>query len=200
MTVLGITGGIGSGKSIVSQVLRHLGIAVYDCDSRAKELYDEDQELRGAMTLLCGERLYETESKRLDRAYLASLIFGDKDLLSRVNALVHPAVRRDIDSWKERKRAEGHRLVALESAILLQSEGLRERVDSVAVVCAPEELRLARAINRDHATEGAIRQRMAAQLSEKELVAQADFVLHNDETHALLPQIEQMLTHLSTKG
>ena len=198
MKTLGITGGIGSGKSIVSQVLLRLGIPVYDCDKRAKDLYNEDCDLRQAMISLLGERIYATEDKTLDKALLASLIFTDKHLLNEVNALVHPAVRRDIDAWKQDKREAGHQLIALESAILLQSEGLRERVDEVVVVSAPEDLRLRRAMNRDKASEEAIRQRMAAQMSEADLISKADIVLYNDEQQALLPQIEQMLRLLQT--
>ncbi|MDY3089829.1 MAG: dephospho-CoA kinase [Porphyromonas sp.] len=197
MKTLGLTGGIGSGKSIVARILAVLGIPVYDCDQRAKALYNEDEDLRRAMIALCGERLYATEFGRLDRAYLAEQIFGNHTLLEAVNALVHPAVRADIDRWKAQQAAEGHRLVAIESAILLDSEGLRERVDSVVLVSAPLELRIARAIRRDGSTEAAIRQRIAAQMSEEAMRELADHILLNDEKTALLPQVEELLSQVN---
>ncbi len=193
MRTLGLTGGIGSGKSVLARILVVLGIPVYDCDQRAKALYDEDEELRQAMLGLFGQRLYATEDGRLDRAYLAERIFGERSLLESVNALVHPAVRADIDRWKAEQAAEGHRLVAIESAILLASEGLRERVDAVVLVSAPLELRVARAVRRDGSSEEAVRQRIAVQMSEEEMRQRSDYVLYNDEQTPLLPQVEALL-------
>lgn len=193
MRTLGLTGGIGSGKSVLARILVVLGIPVYDCDQRAKALYDEDEELRQAMLGLFGQRLYATEDGRLDRAYLAERIFGELSLLEAVNALVHPAVRADIDRWKAEQAAEGHRLVAIESAILLASEGLRERVDAVVLVSAPLELRVARAVRRDGSSEEAVRQRIAVQMSEEEMRQRSDYVLYNDEQTPLLPQVEALL-------
>lgn len=193
MRTLGLTGGIGSGKSVLARILVVLGIPVYDCDQRAKALYDEDKKLRQAMLGLFGERLYATEDGRLDRAYLAERIFGERSLLEAVNALVHPAVRADIDRWQAQQSAEGHRLVAIESAILLASEGLRERVDAVVLVSAPLELRVARAVRRDGSSEAAVRQRIAVQMSDEEMRQRSDYVLYNDEQTPLLPQVEALL-------
>ena len=95
---IGLTGGIGAGKSYVARMLQERHIPVYATDQRAKALYDEDEELRESMIRLCGKEIYSTEG-HLDRAYLASLIFADRTLLEEVNKLVHPAVRRDFCRW-----------------------------------------------------------------------------------------------------
>lgn len=200
MRTIGITGGIGSGKSFVCRLLERMGIAIYDCDKEAKALYDKDEQLKADMIALFGERLYDTPERKLDRAYLAELIFADRDLLQKVNALVHPAVRRDIDAWKAKRQEEGHQLAVIESAILLSSEGLRSRVDEVCVVLAPMELRIERAMARDKADEAAIRQRIALQMSDEELAKYADNIIHNDNQRHLLPQIEGLLLGISTNS
>lgn len=191
--VLGITGGIGSGKSTVCRVLHHYCVPIYDSDSRAKALYDSDAELREAMTQLIGSRLYATAEGKLDRAYLAELIFADASLLGQVNALVHPAVRRDVDRWREEQSHRGYRLLGLESAILLSSEGLLERVDYTLAVVAPRELRIERAMARDGQTREAIARRVDVQMSDEEMAKRCDFVLYNDGVRHILPQLEHIL-------
>lgn len=196
MIRIGITGGIGSGKSVVAGLFTAMGIPTYDCDARAKSLYNTDPELKHEMIALLGEDIYLQGSGEIDRARLASLIFGDAERRQAVTSLVHPAVRRDIDRWLAEQRHWGKEMVAIESAILLDSEGLRERVDLVVVVTAPEELRLARAIARDASSEEAIRQRMRAQCPEAELLRLADYSLCNNGKTALLPQLEALITAL----
>ena len=127
---LGITGGIGSGKSYVASLLSERGIPVYDTDSRAKALYDEDSTLRQELIQLFGSQLYRTADGRLDRQALAKIIFGDREALAKVNALVHPAVRRDFLHWREGLLTEDMRLCALESALLLDA-GLEYRRGSL---------------------------------------------------------------------
>lgn len=196
MIRIGLTGGIGSGKSVVAQIFAAMGIPTYDCDARAKSLYNSDAELRREMIALFGEGIYQAESGEIDRARLANLIFGNAERMQAVTRLVHPAVRRDIDRWLEEQRYWGKELVAIESAILLDSEGLRAKVDVVVAVTAPEELRLARAMARDKSSEEAIRQRMRAQRPEAELGRLADYSINNDSKTALLPQLEALITEL----
>lgn len=200
MRTIGITGGIGSGKSFVCRLMERMGIAIYDCDKEAKALYDKDEKLKADMIALFDEKLYATPEGTLDRSYLAELIFSDKALLQKVNALVHPAVRRDIDVWKAKQKHEGHSLAIIESAILLSSEGLRSRVDEVCVVIAPIELRIERAMRRDKADLASIRQRMAVQMSDEELTKYADYIIHNDNKQHLLPQIEDLIHGISTNS
>ena len=193
---LGLTGGIGSGKSYVSRLLEGAGLPVYDSDRRAKELYDEDTQLRQGVQELCGRDVYDTETGRLDRALLASRIFADPRLLQQVNALVHPAVRQDFQRWRCEQLEAGAVLCALESALLLDS-GLRHYVDRVVVVAASEELRLERAMARDGVEAEAIRQRMARQRPQAELIAEADHVLYNELYSDLEAQVSSLLASLA---
>lgn len=193
---LGLTGGIGSGKSYVSRLLEAAGLPVYDSDRRAKELYDEDTQLRGAVQELCGADVYDAETERLDRALLASRIFADPRLLQQVNALVHPAVRRDFQRWRHEQLEAGAALCALESALLLDS-GLRHYVDRVVVVAASEALRLTRAMARDGVGAEAIQQRMARQRPQAELIAEADHVLYNEPDSDLEAQVSSLLASLA---
>ena len=181
---LGVTGGIGSGKSYIARLLEERGIPVYDTDG----------ELREAMITLCGAGIY-APSGLLDRKALASLIFADRSLLEQVNALVHPAVRRDFVAWREGLSAEGKRLCALESALLLDA-GLDAYTDGVLAVLADDTLRLQRAMMRDGVGEEAVRARMQHQMSQEELAQYADFLIYNDEAHPLIPQLDSLFDKL----
>lgn len=192
---LGLTGLIGSGKSYVARLLAERDIPVYDSDRRAKELYDEDPALRKAMVESFGEGIYDTTTGRLDRQRLAGIIFADREKLATVNALVHPAVRRDFASWRIQQAEQGTRACLIESALLLQAS-LVSYVDAVIVVTASEALRLERASQRDGVSKEAIRERMRHQLPEDELTRQADFVIVNEPTQALAPQLDALLARV----
>lgn len=191
---LGITGGIGSGKSYVARRLTARGIPVYDTDSQAKSLYDTDVELRQAMIELCGASIY-TASGVFDRKALAAQIFADRALLEQVNSLVHPAVRRDFCRWREALSASGLRICALESALLLGA-GLETYVDDVVVVLADDALRLQRAMQRDGVSEAAVRARMQHQMPQEELARHGDFLIYNDEMHPLESQLDRLLARI----
>ena len=139
------------------------------------------------MIALFGAGIY-APSGLLDRKALASLIFADRSLLEQVNALVHPAVRRDFVAWRERLSAGGKRLCALESALLLDA-GLDAYTDGVLAVLADDTLRLQRATMRDGVGEEAVRARMQHQMSQEELAQHADFLIYNDEAHPLSPNL-----------
>lgn len=192
---IGITGGIGSGKSVVSRTLETMGIPVYDCDSRAKALYDESLALQQGIIRLVGEEVYATPNGRLDRALLAQRIFADRGLLVEINELVHPAVREDFCLWRSRQEQESYALCALESALLLGRE-LETFVDTKVVVVAPEELRLERAMHRDQTTKEAIKARMAHQMSQEEMMTRGDAVLYNEPHRPLLPQLWSLVDQL----
>ncbi len=193
---LGLTGLIGSGKSYVAQMLADRGLPVYDCDRRAKELYNEDPILKARMIDLFGESIYDQVTGLLDRQRLASIIFSNKGNLAEVNALVHPAIRHDFSSWRSEQVEQGFKACIIESAILLQAS-LVSYVDYIVVVTASEALRLQRACMRDKVNEAVIRERMRHQLSQDELIRQADFVVHNEPNQALQPQLDMLLLQLS---
>lgn len=197
MITLGITGGIGAGKSVVCRILEALGIPVYDTDREAKSLYDRDPLLKEQMIALLGCQLYETPDGSIDRQQLARLIFSSSSLLAKVEGIVHPAVRQDILRWKNAiAHEEESDICAVESALLLSSDPLRAIVDQSVLVVAPDELRISRAMRRDNALLDAVLARMSKQLSQEEMMSRANFHIHNDGAVPLLPQIDQLLREL----
>lgn len=196
MKVVGVTGGIGSGKSYVARLLAGMGYAVYDTDTRAKALYNEDHELRRQIIALWGDDLYDEQTGLFRRERLAQIVFSDKDALRQVNALVHPRVRMDFALWTRREQERGADLCFIESAIILGSP-LEQMIDALWVVVADDALRLQRAMRRDGADEAAIRRRMAHQAKGDSLLVCADCVIYNnDATTPLLPQIQTALARM----
>jgi dephospho-CoA kinase len=183
------TGGIGSGKSVVARVFHELGLPVYDCDRAAKELYDRDPQLLSDMVSLCGETVLDADG-RLDKAALSRRIFGNAALLAAVEDLVHPAVIRDFENWKQQQESA---LVLIESAILLEKPRFAGMMDYTVVVTSLEAVRIRRVMARDGVTEEQVRKRMAAQWSDAERMAKADFILENDDRQALLPAVLQII-------
>lgn len=194
MMKVGITGGIGSGKSIVCRIFTLLGIPVYDSDSRAKELMNRDPKLIAGIKGLFGEDAYR--DGQLDRKYVASRVFEHPRQLEALNALVHPAVKKDFRQWAERQKAP---YVIEENAILFEG-GFYRDMDKTVAVSAPEALRIRRTRLRDGVTEEAVRMRIANQMSEQERLARVDYILYSDEEQLLIPQVlrlHETLTHLS---
>ena len=188
MIRLGITGGIGSGKSFVSQRLLVMGVPVYDTDSRARRLMTESEVLRDSLKELVGEGVYLPDGQ-LNRPFLAAYLFADPSHTSAVNARVHPCVREDFRQWCCQQTAP---VVAMECAILFES-GFHTLVDRVLAVSAPHELCLSRAMARDGATAEQVQARMRAQMDDAERQARADVVLYNDGQADLLPQLRGLL-------
>lgn len=178
MTSLGITGGIGSGKSTVCRLFEELGARVFYADAAAKRLMNDDARLRAGIVDAFGERSYDA-SGRLDRAYLASQVFGDEGRLAVLNALVHPRVFEAFEEERRRAKAEGVELLLKEAALIFETGGER-LLDAVAVVDAPVELRIRRVMERDGVTAEQVRARMTHQLPAEELRRLADYVIEND--------------------
>ena len=189
-SVLGITGGIGSGKSVVSQCLDIMGIPVYNCDNEAKRLNNTHPTIRKELCELVGKDLYPDGI--LDKASLAAYLFASPEHAAQVNAIVHPTVMDDFQQWKSRQDTPW---VGIESAILYESN-FAHLADKVIAVYAPEQLRIARACRRDNAPAESIRQRIARQMKDEEKCKLADFTLYNDDNHPLLPQILDILANL----
>lgn len=193
MIRIGITGGIGSGKTYVSHLLQSLGVPVYDSDSRAKQLTVADAGIRQGLMALLGEQVYR--HGKLNKDLLASYLFASRENADRVNAVIHPVVFRDFDRWCEQAGTE---LVGLESAILFESEFDRH-TDYVCVVSAPLELRIQRTMERDGRDRAAVEARIQAQMDEREREERADYVIVNDGICPLLPQLEKMLQALKAR-
>lgn len=191
---IAIIGGIGSGKSVVSRLFRLMNIPVYDCDSEAKRLMNTSAALRSELIKAIDERVYQADGV-IDRAYLASFMFGNAQHVALVNSIVHPAVRADFKQWAANTQAS---IVAVETAILFES-GLDADVDSIVLVSAPIETRISRAILRDHSNEQAIRQRMKSQMSDTELVTRANHIILNDDTTSLIVQVKQVIQKIASK-
>ena len=172
--IIGITGGIGSGKSTIAKQLRKMGYAVYDTDSEAKRLIMEDAHVRQQIEQLFGKEVYQDGVYQT--ALVAQRVFADKSLLAKLNAIVHPAVKADILRWAENMNHPT--LCFVECAILYQA-GFDTLCDKVVVVTAPEEVRMQRAVVRDHSTIEKVRARMRAQEAEKD-IERADLIVNND--------------------
>ena len=192
--IIGVTGGIGSGKSVVSRLLRLMGVPVYDCDREAKRLMCESVVIREALVGAVGTEVYDA-SGQLDRTYLASYMFGNPERVSLVNGIVHPVARADFRTWAQQS---GKAVVAVESAILFEAK-MDADVDAVCLVHAPEATRVRRAILRDGSNEKAVRSRMQSQLSEQEYMERADVIIHNDDAHSLICQVSSLLDSLTVE-
>lgn len=186
MMKVGITGGIGSGKSTVCRLFAQKGIAVYDSDAAAKRLMQEDGALRRQLAGRFGEGTFRNWV--LDRAYLAGIVFADPQALADLNALVHPVVMRDFDAWAARQEGS---YVILESAILFEA-GLEGCVDKTVAVLAPRELRIERTCRRDGCGADQVVRRIAAQLDDDALSARADYVVVNIFEEDLEPAVVKL--------
>lgn len=192
MYKIGITGGIGSGKSTVCSLFAERGIAVYDSDSRAKQLMTESSELRQQLIEAFGEECY-TDGE-LNRGYLASQVFGNAEALARLNAIVHPAVRADFRTWAEQQSGA---YVILESAILFEA-GFDTEVDTTLAVMAPLEERIRRTMARDGVDRESVLERIAHQMSDDELHSKAKRTLVNliaDYTESDVEQLHKMFCY-----
>ena len=188
MRKIGITGGIGSGKSVVGRLFQVLGVPLYDSDARAKWVMAHDPDLRAALTAAFGPATFDAAGQ-LDRPYLARVAFHDPAQLARLNALVHPAVARDFARWAAAQQQAGHAYVLKEAALLYES-GAYQQLDAIITVFAPLALRQARLLRRDpHRTPADVAAIMARQLSEEEKMRRADYVIHNDDQQLVLPQV-----------
>jgi len=181
---VGLTGGIGSGKSYVARKFEKLGIPVYYADKEAKRLMIQDKLLKQDLKTLLGTASYHRNG-RLNRAYVATKIFNDKQLLSKVNALVHPAVGRDFQIWAQTQESD---YVLEESAIVFEN-GLQNNFDKVILVTAAEDVRISRVMKRDKITEEQVRSRIRQQLPDKKKISLANFVINNDGKSDLEVQI-----------
>jgi dephospho-CoA kinase len=189
---VGITGGIGSGKSIVCKVFKCLGIPVYDADYRAKWLVDHDPDLKANIISLLGMESF-TKQGFYNRPYVASQVFGNPTLLASLNALIHPVVLIDTNQWV---KAHHHFPYVLKEAALMNRAGDRNNLDAVIVVQAPLALRVNRVKIRDQRSIEEIESIIARQISDTERDTIADYILVNDDKQAIIPQVVQLHARL----
>lgn len=192
MRIIGITGGIGSGKTTVCGIFEALGTPIYYADDRAKAVMHSDSVLVNDIKRHFGEEAYVNE--QLNRAFLAKQVFGSKEQLAVLNGLVHPAVARDFMVWVSQHT--DHPYVMKEAAILFES-GAYKVVEETILVTADEAVRLQRVMLRDGISEDEVRQRMANQWSEERKVALANHIIHNDGHQLLIPQVLALHTQFS---
>ena len=196
MIRLGVTGGIGSGKSYVCNLLKAHGVLVYEADREAKRLMTESPEIKRKLTELLGENAYLADGG-LNKAVVADYLFGAAENASRINSIVHPEVRKDFCLWAQ--SAEGKaEIVALEAAILYES-GFDSEVDRVLMVYAPMELRIRRTVARDFTEEESVRKRIGAQMDDVEKMKRADYVVINDGSKPLEPEIEEIINKVKSE-
>lgn len=188
---IGITGGIGSGKSVVSRLLEVMGIPVYISDVESKRLTQSDSVIREKLISLLGEEVYR--GGELNKPFLASYIFTHPDNAKLVNAIIHPRVKDDFRRWVTEHN--DCRIVGMESAILVEA-GFAGEVDSVVMVYAPLEVRLHRAMKRDSSPKELILKRIQSQMDDEEKRLHAHYVIKNDDESMLLPQVMELISLL----
>ncbi|HET9745106.1 MAG TPA: dephospho-CoA kinase [Chitinophagaceae bacterium] len=186
MVRVGLTGGIGSGKSTAAQIFEVLGIPVYYADTEARRLMNEDEEVRSAIGKLFGTKAYSNNT--LDRKYISSVVFSDPGKLEMLNAIVHPATKRDGESWMHRQTTP----YAIHEAALIFEANVNDRLDYVIGVSSPEELRIKRTMERDQVSREEVVKRISQQLDEDIKMSKCDFVLINDEEQLLIPQVLEL--------
>ena len=191
MTRIGITGGIGSGKTYVCQRLKQRGIPVYHCDDEAKRLMTESPVIRKKLCKLIGNDAYN--GQELNKPFIAQYLFASDDHANNINAIVHPVVRQDFLQWTKQQNSH---IVAQECALLFES-GFQDTVDFTIEVYAPQSLRIQRATQRDHVASEHILARMAQQMDEEEKRQRADFCILNDGTTDLDAQLDLLLAQLN---
>jgi dephospho-CoA kinase len=182
---IGITGGIGSGKTLVSKIFACLGIPVYDADSHAKELMTTDGILVSQIKKEFGDLSYLSDGT-LNRKYLSEVVFNKQERLDVLNKLVHPRVGENYTQWVKRHNNKAY---VLKEAALLFETGSYQALNKIIVVHAPEEVRIKRVMHRDGRAEQQVREIIRKQMSEEEKLKRADFIIYNDESSLIIPQV-----------
>ena len=191
MKRIGITGGIGAGKSLVAEIIKAMGYPVYNSDERAKELTESNPKIKEGLIHLFGVEIYQND--KLNKFALAQAIFSDESQREKVNALIHPIVREDFNLWA---LVQNNSLVFNESAILFET-GSFKKFDAIILVYAPKELRIKRIMKRDNCSENEVLKRMNSQFSDEEKYQLTEFRVLNDEQTPILEQVEEIILSFS---
>ncbi len=190
MKIVGLTGGIGSGKSTVANMFRELGVPVYDSDEEAKKLMVSSKEVKEAIIALLGKEAYKDDV--LDRAFIAGKVFSDPKLLKKLNAIVHPAVRAHFLKWAQKKAVP---YVIQESALIFEN-GSQDKYDFTILITSPKEIRLQRVKNRDGVSEQQVLERMKNQIEDDKKIHLADFFIENVDLETTKQKVKDLHTQL----
>lgn len=191
MLKIGLTGGIGSGKSTVAKIFETLGIPVYYADAEAKRLMNSSETLKKVIRQNFGEATYEND--QLNRKYLAGIVFNNPEKLELLNALIHPVTINDAEQWMQQQSAP----YSIKEAALLFESGATENLDFIVGVYAPQALRIKRVMKRDGLTADEIMKRINRQVNEEMKMKLCDFVITNNEQELLIPQVLKLHQHFS---
>ena len=191
MIKVGITGGIGSGKSYICNIFKELGVKIYDADKMAKQLMVSNRDVIKNIKHNFGTIAY-LDNGELNRDHLSSVVFSNSDKLAILNSIVHPALLTDFASFAEESERRGEKIVIMEAAILIES-GFDQFMDKILVINADYELRIKRATERDNVDIEKVKSRMSAQINDEERNKKADFIIFNNKNDLLLPQILEFL-------
>ena len=186
MLKIGLTGGIGSGKTTVAKIFEILGIPVYYADNAAKELMNTNQELKAAIIKNFGKETYI--NGELNRKYLASIVFNNKEKLELLNSLTHPVTIADADQWIS---SQSSPYIIKEAALLFES-GAAERLDHIIGVYAPQHIRVKRVMDRDGSSAEEVVKRISRQIDEEMKMKLCDFVITNNEERLVIPQVLEL--------
>lgn len=190
MKRIGLTGGIGSGKSFIANILEHMGFPVYYSDSQSKELTKSNPKIKTGLISLFGEEVYV--EGELNTQLVATKIFQNEELRQKVNQLIHPIVRKDFDHWAKNQHSE---LVFNEAAILFET-GAYKNFDATILICAPMELKIKRVMNRENCSREDVLARMSKQWSDEGKMKLADYCVVNNNQLPVLTQIEEIMNDL----
>jgi dephospho-CoA kinase len=186
MIKIGLTGGIGSGKTTVSRIFTTLGIPVYYADEKARMLMNTDPTLKAAIVHHFGERSYSGDV--LDRKYIASIVFNDKDKLNLLNSITHPATIKDAEEWMQQQTTP----YTIKEAALLFESGASEKLDYIIGVYAPQHIRVARVMKRDNLPVEEVMKRISRQIDEEMKMKLCDFVITNNDEQLVIPQVVEL--------
>lgn len=192
--IVGVTGGIGSGKSTVCRIFQSFGIPVYDADQRAKALYIESENVKSQVIELLGEKAYKSD--RPDKEYIANQVFGDKSKLEKLNQIIHPALKSDFEDWYH---SQNTTYVIKEAAIMIES-GSYKQCDKLILVTAPKEIRIKRVVERDNTSADEVEKRMSNQMTDDEKRTYCDFEILNDGNSSLIEQVRDIHRQLLSFG
>jgi len=190
MMIIGLTGGIGSGKSTVAAMFKELGVPVYDSDQRAKYLMNTSKVIHDQLVALLGEEAFKDGT--LNRSYIAGKVFNDAELLAKLNNIVHPAVRQDFIDWSNDQDAN---YVIQETALLFENKA-QELYDDVILVTAPKEVRINRVLDRDNTTKEQVEARMNNQLDDETKLELANYVIENTDLERTRSKVLQVHTSI----